>query len=476
MSAAVIPWRHLRRITVSTFFYEAVFKHFPILKEHTPYRNFFWYLCFGAYFDRESKRLLLCREMLADFAGKPLPNFCAEEFLWRFSNDVIPLAWTDSWSPGHRCRQLTKLKLGNFQEILSNEYQHLWRERGRVYPNGEKFSAAKAQQITSNDKSAAEGLPGECAEARFIQKYLNNLPPHLFSRNVEKNYRCAVQYAFKELKGAELHRELRILKQIESQPQPFYSATSNGNSVRLFANESIPNLRSDVRKVFTQDWFEADLRCSQLGICAWLWDVTPLETFLQAGNNFWNHLCDYLDIPAEGIKAVKPVLKAAVYSLCYGMEEHHIRGYLTTEFKKFGIPEKSFEFITEPHLNLMLEAREREIVRITTAGGDKTCYDKPLSVRGDFHARHILAQLAQAWEMKIIFPAFRLAAEYPDDFKIMLYQFDGFSVHFTRRPEQWRKRIKFIVDEQAKQLGVSTWLEWDESNPLQSEFAFAHCA
>jgi hypothetical protein len=464
MPAALIPWRHLRRITVSTVFYDAVFKYFPILKERSDYRNFFWYLCFGAYSDTETKRLLLHRETLADLAGQPLPNFHAEEFLWRFSNDVVPIVWTEWWWSEHRCRQLTKLKLGNFQQILNREYQHQWRERGRVYLNGNKFSAAKAQQIRATDRKAAEALPGECAEARFIQKYLNNLTPHLFSRNLENNYRCAVQYAFKNLKGAELHRELRILKQIESQPQPFYSATSNGNSVRLFANESIPNLRSDVRKVFTQDWFEADLRCSQLGICAWLWDVKPLKEFLQAGNNFWNHLCDYLDVPSEGIKAVKPVLKEAVYSLCYGMEEHHIRRYLTTEFKKLGIPEKSVEFITEPHLHLMLDAREKDIVRITAAGGDKTCYDKPLSVRGDFQARHILAQMAQAWEMKIIFPAFRLATENPDDFKIMLYQFDGFSAHFTRRPEQWRKQIKFVVDKQAADLGIPTWLEWDGTN------------
>src|SRR6266478_414047 len=221
MRAGLIPWSHLRRITVSTVFYEAVFEHFPILKEHTAYRNFFWYLCFGAYFDRDSKRLLLCAEILAELAGKSVANFPAEEFLWQFSNDVIPLAWSDSWWPGHRCRQLTKLKLGNFQEILNAEYKKQWHEAGRVYLNGEKFSAAKAQHIRANDRKAAQELLGQCEDARFIQKYLNNLPPHLFSRNVENNYRAAVQYAFETLRGPQLHQQLRILKQIESQPQPF---------------------------------------------------------------------------------------------------------------------------------------------------------------------------------------------------------------------------------------------------------------
>src|SRR5262249_22220005 len=93
-----------------------------------------------------------------------------------------------------------------------------------------------------------------------------------------------------------------------------------------------------------------------------------------------------------------------------------------------------------------------------------TCFAKSLTLKDDFRARDALAQMAQAWEMKIILPAFRLAVENPDEFKIMLYQFDGFSVHFTRRPEHWRKRIQAVVNKQAEALGIPTTLEWGESS------------
>ena len=194
-----------------------------------------------------------------------------------------------------------------------------------------------------------------------------------------------------------------------------------------------------------------------------MWGVEPLAEFLQSGHNFWNYLCGYLDVPTVSTEVVKPILKDAVYSLCYGMHQQHLRSYLTTEFKNLGLPEKSVAFVTEPYLHMMFQAREQEIERITNAGTVNTCFAKPLTLRNDFRARDALAQMARAWEMKIILPAFRLAMENQEEFKIMLYQFDGFSVHFTRRPEEWRKRIETVVNDQAEALRIPTRLEWDRS-------------
>jgi len=70
----------------------------------------------------------------------------------------------------------------------------------------------------------------------------------------------------------------------------------------------------------------------------------------------------------------------------------------------------------------------------------------------------------------LIYPAFALTADNPYC-KIMLYQFDGFSAQFTRRPEGWTERIKDAVDARAKELNIPTWLEWDEQQLEDSEFA-----
>ena len=83
-----------------------------------------------------------------------------------------------------------------------------------------------------------------------------------------------------------------------------------------------------------------------------------------------------------------------------------------------------------------------------------------------------MARIAQAREMKTDFPAFELASK-TKAFQILLFQHDGFSVHFTKaeRESQWRTKIKAAVDSQAKKLGIPTSLKWDEEQIAQREFA-----
>ena len=64
-----------------------------------------------------------------------------------------------------------------------------------------------------------------------------------------------------------------------------------------------------------------------------------------------------------------------------------------------------------------------------------------------------MAEVAQALEMKLIYPAFRLAGE-TREFTIVLFQHDAFSLHFLRRSEAWLARI--AVQEEIAQDGVVT--------------------
>ena len=88
-----------------------------------------------------------------------------------------------------------------------------------------------------------------------------------------------------EYSGPQRQREIRILRQIAAQPQPFYSASPNGNTPRLYTGASIPNLKREVRKIFTKDWPTADLKSSQLAICAWMWDIGSILGLLQSGRS-----------------------------------------------------------------------------------------------------------------------------------------------------------------------------------------------
>ena len=61
--------------------------------------------------------------------------------------------------------------------------------------------------------------------------------------------------------------------------------------------------------------------------------------------------------------------------------------------------------------------------------------------------------------VKLVYPAFRLARE-TREFTIVLFQHDGFSLHFLRREEMWLARIASVVQEEIAQHGVETRLEW----------------
>ena len=92
----------------------------------------------------------------------------------------------------------------------------------------------------------------------------------------------------------------------------------------------------------------------------------------------------------------------------------------------------------------LLCARNLALEKIAEAGGAKDCYGNWIPVSDETQPRDILARVAQSWEMKLIYPAFEIADK--KDFKIMLFQHDGFSVFFRPEKERWRAKIKEVID------------------------------
>src|SRR5436190_5417327 len=137
MSVPFEPLVPLRRITVSIVFYNAVFERFREIKDKEVYQNALWYLFFGTSFDQDSDNLLLCRDTLAAIAKREPSNFVSAVFLREIEQNVLGegnLQWS-RWRSKH-CRQLLKLKLGEFAEVLRGEYEGRWDESGLIFLNG----------------------------------------------------------------------------------------------------------------------------------------------------------------------------------------------------------------------------------------------------------------------------------------------------------------------------------------------------
>jgi hypothetical protein len=170
-----------------------------------------------------------------------------------------------------------------------------------------------------------------------------------------------------------------------------------------------------------------------------------------------------MGVPATKRGTVKRVIKDGLYAICYGMKEKHLPGqialWLTNAGQDKGLARR---FLSVPLVAALLPARTKALAKIAADGGAESPYGKWCAVDSTRDAASVMADIAQAWELKLIAPAFRLAKE-TDDFTIALYQFDGFSVHFTRRAEAWKKRLTECVNEEAKRWNIATSLEWDES-------------
>ena len=79
-------------------------------------------------------------------------------------------------------------------------------------------------------------------------------------------------------------------------------------SIRVFATGySIENIHAGLRAILCQDWHECDLASAHLAICAALWDVAPVRSFLDVGCSIWKTLTeDYARPLTPEFKAVGP--------------------------------------------------------------------------------------------------------------------------------------------------------------------------
>ena len=457
----------LRRVTVSKCFWRVAWELFPRLKQDESYWRLFSYLLFGSWFDKDTNQLLLCADILSAIEDRDTENSQAEKFLIRFREDVLrpvggQIQWTGWNKKGKKCRQLRKLHFGGeFAEILRREHFGEWDDGGRVYIlDGSAFNRSSARRFCREQRDEAGRLPALCEHAERIRVYMNTLNSNLFTKKVRANFRSALKATFNLADGPVKDAQLRVLRHINSQPQPFYFPSEKGHTVRLSTRESIPNLKGNVRRALTKGWAEADLRCSQFAICATLWNVEDLLDFLRSGQSLWLRLFDFLGLRPEERELAKSILKRAIYSICYGMQRVSVKGLTAYDLVVAGLDKIiAHKLLEEPLVKTLHNARNVALETIAAEGGAMTCYNDWLAVTEERQPRDIMAEVAQAWEMKLIYPAFELAST-SSDFKITLYQYDGFCVHFVRRPETWKQRIEESINWHANRHGFLTWLEW----------------
>jgi hypothetical protein len=458
--------KHVKRLTVSKKFREIAKKCLPGLDFDPAHWQFFGYLLFGSSFDEDSGKLLIGQPKLAKVIGEDANNFVAITYLEKFQREVMPTSfeWRKYSKDAEKCRQVDRCEWPDeLKAAILDEIDTKWHNEGRLYLDGTAYSEGKRKKARLADKAEAEVRGGIGPDAQMIQQYMNEREPNLFTEIVKKNYDAALEVAKSLPNERSREAQLRMLRRIFDQRQPFYSPSFDGNTVRLFASDHIPNLQGDVRRALTKGWPEADLKSAQLAICARLWEIPVVLDFLKTGQSVWTHLAESMNVPANHISAAKPVLKEALYSVCYGQLERVVKAQVTKGLNPFGIEKAGQRFVQNDIISALLLARDSQIERINREGGALDCYGKSIRVTEDREARQILAEQAQAVEMQLLAPVFQLA-RVTADFRITLYQFDGLSIHFGKKEREpaWRRKIGESVKNKAESLKILTELEWKD--------------
>lgn len=464
----------LFRKTVSASFRALVAELHPGLGANRAYWQFFGYLLFGTFFDRDTKLLVIGQRLLAKMEEKPVNHYRAVDFLEAFRRDVLSAetfewtAWAANKDSRGKCRQVKKLILHpRLKEAYEAELLKVHHSAGRVYfVDGTVFSRAK-QAATRKEylRGAVEALKRiDCDLAGRVLDYFNKLPPHRFTKLIKKNLAGALAVANSLDDRRVRDMELRILQGIADNPQPFYAPSTKERTVRIFGVlECIVSLKRAVRLALTRGNSEADLVSSQLAICAKVWNIREIGDFLASGKSIWVHLCEQLGYTAADKGWLKDALKEPLYAACYGMPKPKVQAMFTRNLNEKGIRKGGARVLGSPLMTALLGARARMVEQIQAAGGGLTCFGKWIELSQAVDAYSILAQQAQAVELRLLSPLIKLASEHPDEFTVLLWQHDGVTVQFHRRPEHWIRRITETVQSGIDASGIKTRLEWDHN-------------
>lgn len=456
---------------VSRRFRERTLTLYPILSQREHLFRFFEYLVFSTFTDRnqQNPQRVVSRKALLALLDLP-PTTGSKKFksadLLDESKDCIPLLkmeWRSHDQQQGKARVITKTGFSrDFLAELNRELStfHAVRDADKVrYITGERATPNVTADIRANDVRAVTAAAPKVREAKRIAAYLNSLPRNVFTTKVAENIDGAIKAAQALPNTAQSVFELTKLHRILTQPQPFYGPSEGANTVRLFArNTSILGLKNVVKYALIQGWTTFDLKCAQLGIVAKDWQVTLLHDWLSdPSNDVWRELCSVL--PGIPIAASKPVVKTAVYSACYGAQLETIQRDVQVAL---GVPRATANALLAHELFIHVVAyRQHQLREIRKHGGATDCFGRFLPAQTKAQARSVLAQLSQAREMQLLLPAVEFAEQRPNDMRIVLWEHDGFSVHFRRdaeRNERTKRALLKVVNDNCQKLGYPTTL------------------
>jgi hypothetical protein len=462
---------HSSNRVVSAWFRGKTLELYPGLLKRGRLFLFFEYLVFSSFVDRNAfeRRTVVSREVLLKVLGLPVTAnsaaFKAVDLLEECAACIplLKLEWSEHDYENGSARVILDDGLSApFLEALQKELGtfHLVPDAEKVrFITGERVDTTTRTSLSAAERHDVTNDQHLLAPVAKVADYLNALPSNGFSMKVRQNIDRAVEAARSLPSATQRGLELSKLHWIVMQPQPFYGPSDEGKTIRLFAkNVSILGLKNVVKYALIDGWSTLDLKSAQLAIVATDWNITAIRGWLANPTcDIWRELCGVL--PHIPIAGAKPVIKQAVYSACYGAQvetvEQALRGGL-----ELSRADSSKVLSHEFFVLLFAHAKDR-LTQIRANGGALDCFGEHLVCQSRVEARSVLARLSQAREMQLLLPAVDYALNNPKKLRIMLWEHDGFSVHFRLEPkrnEKTKRELLQTVNDRCAALGYPTKL------------------
>jgi len=481
-------------VAVSAGFRRLVLRTYPALaaapdERTAAYWRILQYVLFSLFADEYTGDTILPYQTVAALVGvhPKSHGFNAGAWLAAFSRDVgLPLNPSDycylqgearTVRPQVDAAVLAALGDECRQRRVQGGQERVWFASGeRVSRRGERdVQRAYEEQLAALSRSSV----GPNHPARRLVEYFLHAPPDCLERVLKRNLpgvreKVAALPVSTERERAKRHFCERLLVTLGSGSalgRMFY--TGSERTPRVFAaGTSVHQLPRDLRQKAFAGCYECDLRAAQLAIVARLWDIAPLQEFLEGGGSIWEELAGVAGVPAA---ENKPILKRTVYSVVFGMGSKNVRAQLadgTIHGPGVGAVAAA-RVLKHPLMRALFGARRRVSRRVWGAGGARDTWGNWVptawGTTSDRNAERerpvrdvpsVLAAVVQSYEMRLLLPVLGVIAAEPQVY-LLSWLHDGVTLHLGNKEKANRhlRKLAAAVQKEADAQAMTTRLE-----------------
>jgi hypothetical protein len=446
------------------------------------------YLLWGTPGFLDEAQLLPCHFLANLFGWKNASNVNTTTLLDHFRRDVlagIPGARLEldqhDWLE-RRCRSVREFHLGILEEelgsIRSTKRMASQESDGDANPlvflhdgspvSRRRITALKQKSQAAGERAAASAHPA----SRMVIETMASVPEAVFARRVTACFSEALEAVARIENPSARRAQENILRKIDVDPKPVYFPSGKGNTHRVFSRGHIPDLKREIRKIFTLPWPEADLRCSQLAIAARLWEMPRTTEFLASGYSVWEELLGLFPDDLGTLRQnVKACLKKALYALLYLKNSGKVQQDLQSDLDLIGLGVLAQKVMSHWLFSEINSFRRRQEKLLLKGGGLADAFGAIHHATDDRSPSSVISQVNQSYELYALWPVLEWVNQRdpsgaltvdPNEMRLVLWAHDGFSIACRRKDRvfSYQKKLSALVGARLNELGIMTTLEW----------------